>query len=192
MGHRIPQKTLKESAEPDEETRSCDWQGCRQGLGEHRAPRGRDDLNNFYWFCLEHIRQYNAAWNYYVGMSENEVEHDVRHDTVWHRPSWPMNGGARGQFSPAAKLKDPFGFFDNVESGAEHADPSLNALGTHEAQALMILDLRPPVTIEAVKARYKKLVKRHHPDTNSGDKQAEEKFKQISQAYQTIMNSLAI
>ena len=195
MGRRIPQKTLKESADQAEEarleTRLCDWQGCVHGAGQHRAPRARDDLNNFYWFCLEHIRKYNAAWNYYSGMSDNDVEHDVRYDTVWHRPSWPMNGGARGRFSPAAKLKDPFGFFDNVEPGAENTDTSLNTLGSHETTALMVLDLRPPVTVAAVKTRYKELVKRHHPDANGGDKRAEERFKQISQAYQTIMSSLA-
>ena len=52
------------------------------------------------------------------------------------------------------------------------------------------MDLDPPVTVEIVKARYKKLVKRHHPDANGGDKAAEEKFKQISEAYRTIMRSL--
>ena len=190
MGRKIPLKTLAESVEPTGEVRLCDWPGCRDGEGQHRAPRARDNLNNFYWFCLEHIRQYNAKWNYYIGMSDDEVEHDVRYDTVWHRPSWPMNGGARGRFSPAAKLKDPFGFFEDLEPDTENANASLNGLGSVETQALVVLDLRTPVTVTAVKARYKELVKRHHPDANGGDKVAEEKFKQISQAYQTIMNSL--
>ena len=191
MGHRIPQRTLAESAESAEKVRLCEWPGCHDGEGQHRAPRARDDLNNFYWFCLEHIRQYNAKWNYYSGMSENEVEHDVRYDTVWHRPSWPMDGGIRGRYSPAAKLKDPFGVFGNFEPDTETNDGAQHGLGTLETQALVVLDLRPPVTIDAVKARYKELVKRHHPDTNGGDKTAEEKFKLISQAYQTIMNNLA-
>ena len=55
---------------------------------------------------------------------------------------------------------------------------------------MAILDLRPPVTIQALKARYKKLVKRYHPDANGGDKTAEEKFKQVNEAYRTIMASL--
>ena len=50
---------------------------------------------------------------------------------------------------------------------------------------------RPPISAAAVKARYKELVKRHHPDANGGDKASEEKFKQITQAYETIMDSLA-
>jgi hypothetical protein len=181
---------LPESAHQAERVRVCDWPGCCGGEGEHRAPRARDDLNNYYWFCLEHIRQYNAAWNYYAGMSDDEVEYDVRYDTVWHRPSWPMNGGARGRFSPAAKLKDPFGFFDDEEPDADNNRTNHNGMGAIETQALVVLDLRPPITVAAVKARYKELVKRHHPDRNGGDKKAEEKFKQISQAYQTIMHSL--
>jgi DnaJ-domain-containing protein 1 len=102
-----------------------------------------------------------------------------------------MDGGIRGRYSPAAKLKDPFGVFGNFEPDTETNDGAQHGLGTLETQALVVLDLRPPVTIDAVKARYKELVKRHHPDTNGGDKTAEEKFKLISQAYQTIMNNLA-
>jgi curved DNA-binding protein CbpA len=61
---------------------------------------------------------------------------------------------------------------------------------THE-RALRTLDLKFPVTVEAVKARYKTLVKRHHPDVNRGDKTAEERLKRINQAYETVMNCLA-
>ena len=61
---------------------------------------------------------------------------------------------------------------------------------TAEERALVILDLRPPVSVAIVKTRYKELVKRHHPDANGGDKAAEERFKQISEAYRTVMNSL--
>ena len=56
----------------------------------------------------------------------------------------------------------------------------------------MILDLTPPVTVAILKARYKELVKRHHPDANGGDKSAEEKFKEINEAYQTVLNTFKI
>ena len=72
----------------------CEWIGCdRDGL--YRAPRSRRELRQYWWFCLEHVREYNAAWNYYAGMSDNEVEADVRFDTVWQRPSWPLGAGNR-------------------------------------------------------------------------------------------------
>ena len=65
------------------------------------------------------------------------------------------------------------------------------AAGSPEEEALVVLDLTPPVTVGTVKARYKQLVKRHHPDLNGGDKASEEMFKRINQAYHVIMQSLA-
>ncbi|MEQ8193498.1 MAG: J domain-containing protein [Rhodospirillales bacterium] len=190
MERRKARKSKAEAAIPADGARLCEWPGCRGAEGQYRAPRGRDDLNNFYWFCLEHIRQYNASWNYYAGMSDDEVEADVRKDTVWHRPSWPMGGSSKRSFSPAAKFKDPFGFFDESGPGAAEADAAVKDWSAAETRALVVLDLRPPITKENVKARYKELVKRHHPDANGGDKRSEERFKQISQAYQLIMNGL--
>jgi hypothetical protein len=191
MERRKARKITAEAAILAGGTRLCEWPGCRDGHGQFRAPRARDDLNNFYWFCLEHIRQYNASWNYYAGMSDDEVEADVRKDTVWQRPSWPMGGKSRRRFSPSAKFKDPFGFFDDSGPDGAETDTVTKELGAAETRALVVLDLRPPITKEGLKARYKELVKRHHPDANGGDKQAEERFKQISQAYQLIMNCLA-
>jgi curved DNA-binding protein CbpA len=54
-----------------------------------------------------------------------------------------------------------------------------------------VLDLSLPVTLLEVKARYKQLVKRHHPDANGGDKAAEERLKIINEAYATLRHSLA-
>ena len=66
--------------------RSCDHPGCLGG-GDFRAPKSRLDLHDYHWFCLEHVRAYNSAWNYYAGMSDAEIEAEIRHDTVWQRPS---------------------------------------------------------------------------------------------------------
>ena len=54
------------------------------------------------------------------------------------------------------------------------------------------MELTQPVTPEAIKRRYKELVKKHHPDANGGDKQAEERFKAINQAYATLMESAGV
>ncbi len=167
--------------------RLCDWPGC--GVeAPHRAPRSRNQLNVYNWFCLDHVRAYNKSWNYYHGMSQDEVEADLRHDTVWQRPSWPLGavqGAVRGYF------RDGLGLFDEPTPGqaagqSHHYPPS-----SPEARALSILDIKPPVSIGALKARYKELVKQYHPDVTGGDKESEERFKQVSQAYQTISASLA-
>lgn len=163
----------------------CDWPGCTCE-GSFRAPRSRQHLREFWWFCLEHVRAYNASWNYYDGMTEAEVEADIRFDTVWQRPSWRLGGFATYRFE-SVRVGDGFAFFnDGQATDGREAKPAATA----EEQALLILDLRPPVTVAVVKARYKELVKRHHPDANGGDKASEERFKEISAAYRTVMNCL--
>lgn len=170
--------------------RTCDWPDC-QGLGEHRAPRSRQDLSSFHWFCMDHIRQYNKAWNYYDGMSDKQVEADLRHDTTWNRPSWPFAGMEKNlNFKgPIPDINDFDGAFGH--SGQSDAETPRHQPDTLEAQAMAVLDLKPPLNLEKIKRRYKELVKRHHPDANGGDKAAEEKFKQISQAYATLSADMA-
>ena len=160
--------------------RRCDSPNCDL-LGEHRAPKSREQLRDYYWFCLEHVRAYNNAWNYYAGMSEEEVEGERRADTYWHRPTRPFSG--ERTFSET--INDGFGLFeDEAETRASKEDrfsataPELAALG--------ILNLSPPVTRQAIKSRYKELVKCHHPDANGGSKEAEEQLKSINRAYETL------
>ena len=77
------------TAEPEPPVRPCDHPGCEAG-GDFRAPKSRLELDRYYWFCLEHVRAYNVAWNYYAGMSDSEIEAEIRRDTVWQRPSWKL------------------------------------------------------------------------------------------------------
>src|SRR2546429_9000740 len=111
-------------------------------------------------------------------MSEAEIEAEIRRDTTWQRPSWPL--GSR----ISARIRDPFGFFGGEEDNPRDA-PRRRADSPEEA-ALRVFDLDRPFTIVSLKARYKELVKRHHPDANGGDKAAEEKLKVINQAYSTL------
>ena len=76
--------------------RFCDCPGCPEA-GRYRAPRARDRLDEYYWFCLDHVREYNSAWDYFEGMGEDEIEAIRRRDTVWQRPSWPL-GTKKGKF----------------------------------------------------------------------------------------------
>ncbi|MFO1128517.1 MAG: J domain-containing protein [Rhodospirillales bacterium] len=170
--------TLAQRAQPPFSGRGCDWHGCA-GEGVHRAPRSRAQLREYWWFCLEHIRLYNAAWDYYTGMSEAEIEADMRRDTVWQRPSWPL--GSAATFRPNLR------WFDDLDAGAE---PPPKRPRTATEHAMVVFELTPPISAQTVKARYKTLVKRYHPDANNGDKAAEERFKVISEAYRTLMNSL--
>ncbi len=173
---------------PSPDARRCNWPGCPDS-GEHRAPKSRDHIDEHYWFCMDHAREYNASWNYYAGMSDDEVEADRRRDTVWHRPSWRLGTMNPHQGLGAERLHDGFAYMgeddDDAGTARRHDRPP-----TTEGEAMAILDLRPPVNVDSVKARYKELVKRHHPDANGGDKRSEELFKKINQAYQTVMAGL--
>jgi len=169
--------------------RACDHPGCI-ATGEFRAPRSRAALNQFYWFCLDHVRAYNAAWNYYVGMSMNEIEQEIRHDTVWQRPTWPF--GTRLGYRYAASLNDHglFGLENDAEPGRnENGAKRHHHPATPQGRALAVFNLEPPVTLPGLKARYKELVKLNHPDSHGGDKDAEERLKVINQAYATLKTS---
>jgi hypothetical protein len=179
-------------AEPDPPARLCDHPSCASG-GDFRAPRSRLELDSYFWFCLDHVRAYNAAWNYYAGMNENEIEDEIRRDTVWQRPSWKL--GQRHGPAYEHRVRDPFDLYSQKDrkpgagqrNGRAH-DASSRVASARE-QALAVFDLDPPFTQSSLKARYKVLVKMHHPDAHGGDKAAEEKLKIINQAYTTLKAS---
>ncbi len=164
----------------DEQPKHCDAPGC-VAEGIYRAPRAKADLNNYYMFCLDHVRQYNLTWDYFAGMSIDEIESQIRRDTVWERPTWPLGGRSPWQVGEG---HDSFRF-----AGAEEAvetEPRRRRFSASEEHALALLEVEPPVTLARVKLRYKALVKRHHPDANGGDRAAEERLKEINQAYSTL------
>ena len=163
--------------------RRCDCPGCK-AEGTYRAPMSRDRLNSYYWFCLEHVRAYNLAWNYYSDMNEVEIERHRRHDAVWQRPSWPF-GSTPGRGTTGA-FRDDFGFF-----GAEGANPARRQAVTEQEKALETLGLDLDASFAEAKRRYKELVKRLHPDANGGDSAAEELLKGVNQAFAVLKAGFA-
>lgn len=162
------------------EVRRCDAQGCEEE-GLYRAPVSRDRLRDYYWFCLDHVRDYNRAWNYFSGLSPEEVEMLVRDDTVWQRPTWRFAGKGEPRYEKGPDYNDPYGFFGQEEREARPQAPQ-----TEEGKALATLGLSPEATFEEIRGRYRVLVKLHHPDANGGDKEAEERLKVINRAYATL------
>lgn len=173
--------------------RVCSWPGC-EGDGAHRAPKSRHELDEYHWFCLEHVRVYNKTWNYYAGLSEDEVEQEVRRDTTWRRPSWPLG---------AKKIIDAMDGIDawireiglDGDSAARRARSGKTEVDSDRPsevrEAYALLGLSATADAKEAKRCYKELVKRHHPDVNNGDKAAEEKFKQINHAYRAVREYLA-
>ncbi len=172
----------------------CDHPGCA-APASHRAPQARTRLNDFYWFCLDHIREYNRNWNYCTGMTDTQVESEIRNDTVWRRPSWPL-GTQGGGFSTNVRFRDDLGVFEaaaSMKSGEEWKNrPERPKQDARIGCALRIMNFDGPVTLTELKSRYKELVKRLHPDANGGDRAAEEKLKDINQAYATLKKFLVV
>lgn len=183
-------KTFEDVFDPLKRMRSsdgrlCDHPGCERP-GEHRAPKSPDNLNSFYWFCLDHVQAYNRAWNFYAGMTPEEIEKQIQFDTIWNRPTWPLGSNPRIDFLLREGSGDPFRLFEEERAGAR-ADraPAMEPdrpLGP-EARALRTMGLSRPVTADQLKARFKELVKKLHPDSNGGDKAAEERLRLVIEAY---------
>ncbi|WP_218574814.1 J domain-containing protein [Reyranella sp. CPCC 100927] len=162
---------------------------------EFRAPKSRTQLHQYRWFCLEHVREYNAKWDFYAGMNETEIEAQIRADQTWRRPTWKVGARTdrRATNDPLEDLLDPYDILADSEvlqaKGKRRAPAQPNNLTPAEQQALSILDLTWPQTLDSVKVRYKQLAKRHHPDANGGSKEAEERLKLINRAYTTLRQS---
>jgi hypothetical protein len=185
MARPTPDVIFEPTRGPERIERACQHSGCPEA-GLYRAPKSRDFLSDYYWFCLEHIREYNQAWDYFVGMSEEEIEAQRRVDTVWERPTWPLGADLnRAEAAARAKLDEDFGLGGGT-AGGRH-----KGTGEHSAdeKALAVLDLKRPVTFPEIKARYKQLAKRLHPDANGGDTRAEEQLKKVNEAYATLKKS---
>jgi DnaJ-domain-containing protein 1 len=183
-GRLDPDAEIGLGAPPLSDGPCCSWPGC-SAAGEYPAPQSTRELRQFVWFCLDHVREYNRNWNFFAGMDEREIEAHRRADTTWHRPSWRFGTASLDETS---RFRDPFGFFadQGPRNTYNEAGGVRSALGK-AAQMMAVLNLEIGFTLEELKRRYKTLVKRHHPDLHGGDRDAEERLKQINEAYSYLM-----
>lgn len=187
--------TRRAEAERAAEGPPCQWKGC-SAHGTHRAPKGRGRDGEYYLFCMDHVRQYNASYNYFDGMSDTQVEDYQKDALTGHRPTWKVGANAwahgtrHGRTHPAqdgsaeARTTDPHGFFAWRAKRMREAPPETRRqLRPLEKKALTTLDLPETAAKPEIKTRFKELVKRHHPDANGGDTRSEERLREIIQAY---------
>jgi hypothetical protein len=171
----------------------CDRPGCN-GSGEHRAPKGRGNEGQYWRFCLAHVREYNQSYNYFAGMSDEALMEYQKDAAVGHRPTWNMsvNGGRRRRDGGPAPGEfdylDPLGVlrsagYERARRAPEPPKPTRPAL---VLKALETLDLDEHADGPAIKAQYKVLVKRFHPDAHGGDRSFEERLRDIIRAHDTL------
>jgi DnaJ-domain-containing protein 1 len=164
---------------------TCQWKGC-QSVGLYKAPVGRGQEGKYYLFCLDHVRQFNASYNYFEGWSTAQVEAFQKDAMIGHRPTWKTGTGGdiRGAQKPAGfdgPFVDPHAFLGG-RPGRDKAAPA-RRLKPLERKSLEALGLTEGAQRDQIKHRFKELVKRHHPDANGGDKRSENKLREIIQAY---------
>jgi hypothetical protein len=173
--------------DPTAPGRPCDMPSC-DAPGEYRAPKSRDHLTEYHWFCLDHVRAYNASWDFYKGMSAAQIEDQLRSDTAWQRPTWPL-GRLGSNWNEEEFLRDPLGMLNHGKS--RRPAPSADTAPADLRQPLATLGLPWPVTLDQAKSRWKELAKLHHPDANGGNRDAEERLKTINLAYAAVRRGLA-
>ncbi|NBX67297.1 MAG: molecular chaperone DnaJ [Proteobacteria bacterium] len=156
--------------------------GCPHA-GEHKAPKDRG-LQEYYFFCAGHISEYNAAWDFFDGMSQMDIEKHIRESMFGDRPTWVYT--AQPGFEDM--LREKVSAFRDFEDAKPKREQKKQEGSTPENEALAIMGLTAPVTFNKIKERYRTLMKAHHPDRNQGDKEAEEIVKRVNMAY-TILKA---
>ena len=173
-------KAAIEAAKPT--SPPCAHPGCK-APGDHRAPMGRDREGQFFCFCIDHVREYNATYNYFDGMTDEDLAQYQKEALVGHRPTWEM-GAKRGTREDGLDPNgDPLGLFRQRFHRGVPASAQPPRYSAATMKALNALELDDTATMTIVKVRYKEMVKRNHPDANGGDRSCEDKLREIIRAY---------
>ena len=180
--------------------RRCNAPGCT-GHGEFKAPKGREALRDYYWFCLDHVRAYNSAWDYFKGMSQGEIEKHMYNTMIWDRPTWHPAFASQIDERLKQRIYERFmdgeAAFADFKPGRGEADGASSSSSSSsfsgmpgmpnpEMEALAAMDLCPPVNWDQIHTRYKLLAKKYHPDLTGNDKTAEELLKKVNLAYSVL------
>jgi hypothetical protein len=179
----------------DTSSRVCEHDGCQQP-GKYRAPKTPDNTEEFFWFCLDHVRAYNLKWNFFENHSERELEEQLNSDRVWERPTKPFSSvGEQGE-TAEQKAWARLGIEDPTEilgekgtnasaRGAVHS----RRLSATERRAIDILEAKETWTKPEIRVQYKKLVKYLHPDLNGGLRNDEDRLQEVVWAWEQLKDS---
>ena len=170
-------------------TRICDKPGCQEP-GKYRAPKSPDVLDDYYWFCKEHVREYNLKWNFFDGSTEEEFAAQMDKDRVWERETKPFKRSAEEAAWARLGINDAH----EVLGGNATRNPGKSITGTRklpptERRAIEILEAKDHWTKAEIRKAYKGLIKILHPDMNGGDRSDEERLQEVVWAWDQIKDS---
>jgi hypothetical protein len=164
----------------------CDWNNCFE-IGEYRAPIEKDNSKNFRLLCLKHVKEFNKNWNYFSGMNDEEVINFLKSDITWHKPTQGFSS-SDNFFKVLWNNVLNEGFDDLKFKKHLNNDRNLK-FNNNDIKAFAVLGISVGLKWDKIQQKFKKLVKKFHPDINSGDKNCEEKLKVITLAYTQLKNT---
>lgn len=170
----------------------CQWEGCEKP-GTHKAPVGRDREGQYLNFCIEHVREYNKSYNYFSGLPDDDIAKIQKDALTGGRPTWAMGVNKDGKRNPYSDGDPRAAIADRIIQRSMRRTGQLSGSGQPsrklrplEKKAFEDLGMPHSASPDDIKTKYKALVKRHHPDTNGGDRSAEERLRQIIKAYKIL------
>ena len=164
----------------------CDWNNCFE-IGEYRAPIEKDNSKNFRLLCLKHVKEFNKNWNYFSGMNDEEVINFLKSDITWHKPTQGFSSSDNFFMVLWNNVLNE-GFDDLKFKKHLNNDKNLK-FNNNDIKAFAVLGISVGLKWDKIQQKFKKLVKKFHPDINSGDKNYEEKLKVITLAYTQLKNT---
>lgn len=173
-------------------TRKCEHADCPEP-GKYRAPLHPDNLEDFRWFCLAHIRAYNQKWNFFENHSEEELEKQFAADRVWERDTKPMSkASAEARAWARLGIEDPhevLGGNATMNPGKGDALGGSKRLLADERKAIDILEAKDNWTKPELRKQYKSMIKELHPDLNGGDRSHEDILQKVVWAWDQLKDS---
>ena len=164
----------------------CDWNNCNE-IGEYKAPVERDNSKKYRLLCLEHVKEFNKNWNYFSGMTDTQVIDFLKSDMTWHKPTQGFSS-SDNFFKVLWNNALNDGFDDSKFKSHFEADKRFK-FSSNDIKAFGILGISVGLKWDKIQEKFKKLVKKFHPDMNSGNKKFEDKLKVITLAYTQLKNT---
>ncbi len=169
--------------------RICDHEGCEEA-GKFRAPKAPDVLDDYYWFCQQHVREYNLTWNFFDGKTEAEMNAQRSKDKVWERDTKPA-GDPEERAWARLGIEDPHQVLgaNGTRNPGRNGTIAGRRLPATEQRAVEILEAKNDWSKKDIRKAYKKLIKVLHPDMNGGDRSQEEQLQEVVWAWDQIKDS---
>ena len=176
---------------------ACEASGC-EAAGEYRAPgeraSGSDGPGDWRWLCLEHVREFNARYDWFAGMTADEILEAQSPIAGWSTETRAFRNAGMGTATPRwADFDDPLDAIgaraSEIRRRAEGRRASWAGearFSAREREALSAMGLGPATDRHDLRKRYSTLVRRYHPDRNGGDRSHEAKLQRVIEAYQLL------